>query len=336
MKEDYLWDKSGKPDPEVERLEELLGEFRHRGNEPPWPADLGPQRSRSRGWRIRLLAIAAAVAVAISVGWLSMYWVRDGWKVERLAGAPRLSGIPLVGEGLLRVGQTLETDGESRAELSIGEIGFVEVHPGSVIRLERNKPTEHRMAMDRGKIDARIFAPPRLFFVNTPSATAVDLGCAYTLEVDDSGNGRLQVKLGWVGFESNGLESLMPAGSACITRKALGPGTPFFQDASEELKEAVARFDTSGRREQDLRTILKEARKRDSLTLWHLLTRVNSEHRGLVYDRLLAMVNPPNIVTREGILRLDRQMIEAWWDNLGLGETNWWKLWKGPWPPRVR
>jgi hypothetical protein len=48
------------------------------------------------------------------------------------------------------------------------------------------------------------------------------------------------------------------------------------------------------------------------------------------------MVNPPNIVTREGILRLDRQMIEAWWDNLGLGETNWWKLWKGPWPPRVR
>lgn len=331
MKEDYLWDKSGKPDPEIARLEELLGEFRHRGQEPKWP-----ERTRSRIWRTRVLAIAATVIVAISVGWISLYWIRDGWKVERLAGAPRVGGTALEGEGVLRVGQTLETDSESRAELSIGEIGYVEVHPGSVIRLERNKPTEHRMTIDRGKIFARILAPPRLFYVNMPSATAVDLGCAYTLEVDAEGNGMLQVKLGWVGFESNGLESLIPAGAACVTRKSLGTGTPFFQDASEELKAAVERFDTAGRQEKDLLIILEQARKRDSLTLWHLLTRVDAAHRGLVYDRLLAFVQPPNIVTREGIQQLDRQMIEAWWDNLGLGETNWWKLWKGPWPPRVR
>jgi len=323
MKDDYLWDKSGKPDPEIARLEELLGEFRHRGCEPRWPS-----RVPLRIW----IGIAASVIIAASIGWISWQRMQGGWKVESLAGAPNVGGNALQGQGLLRVGETLVTDSQSRAELSVGEIGFVEVHPGSVIRLERNNATDRRMSIEHGKIEARIFAPPRLFSVSMPSATAVDLGCAYTLEVDSEGNGMLQVKLGWVGFESNGLESLIPAGAACVTTKQLGPGTPFFQDAEEEFKAAVRRFDTQGRRQQDVATILQHARKRDAVTLWHLLTRVHADHRGVVYDRLLGFVQPPNIVTRDGILQLDRQMIEAWWDNLGLGETNWWRQWKSPWP----
>jgi hypothetical protein len=38
-----------------------------------------------------------------------------------------------------------------------------------------------------------IWAPPRLFFVDTPSAVAADLGCSYTLEVKDDGAGVLRV-----------------------------------------------------------------------------------------------------------------------------------------------
>jgi hypothetical protein len=53
--------------------------------------------------------------------------------------------------------------------------------------------TDHRLALDHGAIEARIWAPPRLFFVETPSARAVDLGCVYTLEVDRAGAGRLSV-----------------------------------------------------------------------------------------------------------------------------------------------
>ena len=29
MKDDYLWDGSGEPDPEVKRLETVLGRYRH-------------------------------------------------------------------------------------------------------------------------------------------------------------------------------------------------------------------------------------------------------------------------------------------------------------------
>ena len=42
------------------------------------------------------------------------------------------------------------------------------------------------MALDQGTIHARIWAPPKFFYVNTQAAVAVDLGCAYTLHVDDA------------------------------------------------------------------------------------------------------------------------------------------------------
>ena len=45
---DYLWDRSGEPDPEVQHLEEILGGLRHRGSLPVLPgrpAQLAPRRS---------------------------------------------------------------------------------------------------------------------------------------------------------------------------------------------------------------------------------------------------------------------------------------------------
>src|SRR4029077_10048965 len=38
MKNDYLWDGSGEPDPELRRIEKSLGRVRHRGEMPDFPA----------------------------------------------------------------------------------------------------------------------------------------------------------------------------------------------------------------------------------------------------------------------------------------------------------
>ncbi|HKG15873.1 MAG TPA: hypothetical protein VKB12_21315 [Pyrinomonadaceae bacterium] len=40
---DYLWDKSGEPEADVERLEELLGRLRHAGAAPELPFEVGAQ-----------------------------------------------------------------------------------------------------------------------------------------------------------------------------------------------------------------------------------------------------------------------------------------------------
>src|SRR5262249_28669805 len=153
-----------------------------------------------------------------------------------------------------------------------------------------------------------------VFVVDTPSATAVDLGCMYTLQVDESGGGLLRTTLGWVGFRSHGRESFIPAGAAAVMRAQSGPGTPYFEDASEGFRATLSEFDTqldAAGRHAALQRILHEARFHDALSLWHLLSRVDEADRGSVLDRLSTLVPPPAGATREGILRLDRGMLDA-------------------------
>jgi hypothetical protein len=141
------------------------------------------------------------------------------------------------------VGGSLETDGASRARVRVGLIGFVDVEPNSRLRLLAAELADHRLALERGRIRARIWAPPKLFYVQTPSALAVDLGCIYTLEVDDSGAGALRVQRGWVAFEQEGRESFVPEGAMCVTRPGVGPGTPVYESATAELQNALQKID---------------------------------------------------------------------------------------------
>lgn len=71
MNEDYLWDKSGQPDPEIQQLEEILGTLRYQPKPLAIPKDLlAPRRRRY----FSLLAIAATLLVAVIVAgvWMRM------------------------------------------------------------------------------------------------------------------------------------------------------------------------------------------------------------------------------------------------------------------------
>jgi hypothetical protein len=174
--------------------------------------------------------------------------------------------------------------------------------------------------------------------VDTPSAVAVDLGCVYTLHVDDSGAGLLRTTMGWVGFKLNGHESFIPAGAVCRTRPKIGPGTPYMEDAPASFRDALSKFDfattTPAERNALLGILLVDARKNDALTIWHLLSRVSDADRPGVYDRLAVLAPPPAGVTREGILRLDRPMLDSWWNSLGFGEIYLWRTYERDWSQR--
>jgi hypothetical protein len=78
--------------------------------------------------------------------------------------------------------------------------------------------------------------------------------------------------------------------------------------------------------------VLDNARAQDAVTLWHLLSRVErGPLRDRVFDRLASFVPPPDGVTREGIDAGRREMLDRWWERLGLGDAAWWRIWKQPW-----
>jgi hypothetical protein len=278
--------------------------------------------SLSLSWfRVAAFAAVLLIAVAIGVIWSSRppAVVGPSWEVERLTGTMRVDGH-IRDVGGLAVGETLETDGSSRIKISVGAIGEVEVEPNTRIKLVQARPTEHRLALERGKMSARISAPPRLFFVDTSSAEAVDLGCAYTLEVDDAGRGLLHVTLGEVALVRDGREVYVPRYGMCQTQKGIGPGTPYFEDAPDALVRALESFDFENGGEEALADVLRESRPRDTFTLWHLLSRVEGDQRSRVMERMIELVGLPNGVTREGTMQLDPKTLDTWKDEM---DTVW-------------
>src|SRR5688572_27902417 len=146
------------------------------------------------------------------------------------------------------------------------------------------------MSLERGTIDARLRYPPKFFYVNTPSAVAVDVESDYKEQVDENGAGLLRVTHGWVGFEADGREAFIPQGAMCATRPGVGPGTPRYEDAPSGYAEALNLLDFGAAgdpgRAAALDLILSRARRRDALTLWHLLSRGSVDERARVYERL--------------------------------------------------
>jgi hypothetical protein len=320
MADEYLWNREGEPDGDVARLERLLRGLRYE----PKPVSFtmpAQERTRSTGWI--MAAIAAMGIVALAIGWRT--WIAP-------ATAESMWTISWNGKSAQRVrnGQLIVTEKGSAAKLESGFVGEVELGPDSRLRVVASSRDRQLLSLQRGTMHAFIWAPPREFVVDTPSATTVDLGCAYTLHVAPDGTGLLTVEMGWVAFQWRDIECFIPAGAACTTKPGRGPGTPHFTDAPAQLQSRLAQFDAD-RDPAALAVVLSAARPRDALTLWHLLGRTRGVERGEVFDRFSELVKLPPDATRARILAGDAKAMDASWNALGLGNTDWWRGWKRRW-----
>ena len=335
MSDDYLFDKSGKSDKEIERLERILSTQRYRR---PEMRRIAPRKATRT---VLVFALAASFVLAAGVGSWALFRERRpapvasvasstpsaepvsslSFEVARIDGAPRIGDKAFDATARLGVGTWLETDPKSRAKITVADIGHLEVEPGTRIRLVETGTTQHRLDLDRGAIRAKVNAPPRLFVIGTASATAVDLGCAYSLRVDEkTGEGTLKVTSGWVSLETPTRVSMVPAGAMCTTRKGVGPGTPYFEDAAPAFVAALLRFDFETGGKAELPALCKLARKRDSLTLWHLLTRVEAADRPVIYARLTEFTPLPPTLDKAKVLAADRVTLDLWRKDL---EAQW-------------
>jgi len=346
MTGDYLWDGSGAPDAEIQHLETILGEFRHAERPLVLPVTHNPVAiMKPRGvlqspWLSRCAAAVMLIALSLGIFFsrrasYNAPGIGPSWNVANLDGNPQIGSQSVWANqttAKLYVGQTLTTNSSSRATLSEVDLGQIQIDPNSRVRLLRTDLNHKRLQLEVGTIHAAIWAPPGQFVVDTPSAVAIDLGCAYTLQVAPDGSGTIRTTIGWVGFHLNGRDSFIPAGAMCSTRPKVGPGVPYFEDASESLRNALHTFDqaesSSNAASSALSTILSQARPRDGLTLWHLLSRTGGSERAQVYTRFAALVPPPPGVTREGILALDPHMLDLYWNALDLGDISLWRFWE--------
>lgn len=317
----YLWDGSGAPDPDVARLEKLLRPYR--------------LARRRRPWRAWLVAAAAFLCVAGPAWWGTRPDSASRWDVVFVrADDPDDEGH----EVELRDGSWIETHPHIHARVRVADIGEVVLGGETRLRLGVSRPDEHRLELARGSIEATIIAPPRLFFVDTPAATAIDLGCAYRLEVDEAGNGRLDVTSGFVelvrpgaaaGAQSDGTRpdgtspldfAYVPRGASCPIDAEDGPGIPYFRDAPPNFVAALERLEADLADDDAIATLCEAATAADTLSLWHGLPRFEAADRGRVLDAIARVATLPEDYDRERTVALDpaallalRGELELYW-----------------------
>jgi hypothetical protein len=327
VKDDYLWDRSGEPDPEVAHLEQLLGRYRH--DAPLSVASMEAAPRRRRRWS---LALAASILIAAGLATLfaTRFVWRPGtpWNISRVEGRVTVDGKPIDDADRLAVNEVLRTDSSSRVMLQLARVGEVEVGPDSELKLVNTESRRHRVSLERGTLTARLWAPPFTFGVRTRAGLASDIGCAFTLTYAN-GRGLVHVTNGWVDFDGVDSETLVPRGAVAELRDEVGAGSPYYPDAAPQFITALRAFDFD-RDRTALPTILATARRRDALTLIHLLEHARPrDERAAIFARLHELAPPPPSVTAEAILARDGAAIHAWRESLGLGGVkNWWVHWR--------
>lgn len=337
--DDYLWDRSAHPDPEVVRIEKALAPFRRIPPPPEWDAELAVELPPSPRRRPYFRAgLAAAAVLGILVGGTLARSLDAPWTVSRLRGDVVAGGAPVSmksGGDVLRPHQWVETGQGAAARIKVGRIGRADLGPGSRARLVRAEGSEHRMAMERGTLHARIWAPPRFFLVETPSALAIDLGCIYTLTLDDRGAGLLRVESGEVELVEGARRSIVLAGNEATLTPGTGPGLPYPVGARATFRRALERYEAH----EDTRTLdelLAAADSGTTITLWHLLQRVAPGDRLRVYTRLTQLAPIPRSVTTKAALALEQDAMHRWRRGLESSWTTetvpfWKRAWRRTW-----
>ncbi len=304
----YLWDGTGPTDIAVAALEKTLAPLRYK------PQPRKPGRYLATGG-----AIAAAVALLL---WVYLPGTNSTWNLALGDGT----------EQRVRVGQKVTAE-RSEVHLSSAGTGYLQLEPNSRLRVLGSGKDTERVALEYGAMRAVIWAPAAKFGVELPAATAVDLGCIYRLETTREGDGILRVETGWVALQNNNLESFIPAGASSHIDRVKGPGIPVFDDAPDALKAAVGQIDSqNGDRSVD--TVLALARPKDGLTLWHLLQRTEGQTRARVASRFVALAPLPDGLDAEALSQASPESLDAAWNALQLGSTDWWRTWKQQWQPR--
>lgn len=282
--------------------------------------DTGYSDKKNRYFRYAAISLIAAMILVALLP--SIFIDRDTqilnkiivpyWKVTTVSGTTVSGSGQIGGTDSLKPGDWLETKDSSQAILEVPGLGKVTIEPNTKVHFVKSDTNEHRIALEYGTINADIISKPRTFFVDSKSATAIDLGCSYTYTVKPNGDGVLYVKEGMVALESHGRESIVPAGKFCLAKTGIGPGTPFRENTSAALKEALMKYDFEKGGEKEVETILKNAEKPDVVTLMNLLPRVDEHHKTRVYMVITNYAPAPKNVVRDSIPRLNSKELNEW------------------------
>lgn len=299
-----LWDGTGDEDPEVRDLLAALRPFSYR-------AELSIERRRTF---LRRISAAAAVLLAA----FSFYALLNNLpSSDPLPRKSRSDGSLLARAGLEVI---VDASDQRPKRLVVGRLGFVDVDPGSKMRVLSAEANLHHLYLAEGSATATIGARARTFQIGTPAGMAVDLGCKYRVDVRKDGATSVVVVSGAISFETAGKKVWMPRGTTTVSIPGRGPGAPVWDgEVGDDYREALDTIEFSRTPSSEaLAKVLRESRPKDGITIYHLLASSDETVRTASFERLEALCPPSAEVDLSSARRGDLAALERWRDEMTL------------------
>jgi hypothetical protein len=330
--DDYLWDRGGPIDPAVADFEARLAPLRFDPSSRP----LSLPRARRRPLRAVAIAGTIAASLLVAAGFGYYQW-RFAWTTDR-AWPVILQATAGVGTSAsLAVGESLQTIAPaSAARIDVARVGTIDAAAGTDLTVSSTDARRHRVRLDRGIIDVRLWAPPGVVAFHTPAGDVIDLGCVFRLAVYGDTT-RLSVRTGWVQLGNSYGESLVPAGASSLMQADRRPTAPVYDDAVAAFSAAVRAFESSEATGPALSSIVATARPRDALTILMLAARRSGPDRATLVARAAVLAPPPASTNLAAVSAGDNDQLWRWIDSMPLPPVkSWWRNWRDGLPELFR
>lgn len=237
------------------------------------------------------------------------------WSVISIEGNPIISGRPDKSDKWDQ-GETLVTDETSKASVQIPKVGTMEVGPNSLLVLDKAKDGANLVIMRNGKVSVINKEDMADFTLLLNDFEIVDRGGKFELENLSVPGAKLKVSTAFVEILYNGNSYMVNESHTCTLRKGFRPGIPVHKNASDSLLAAIELFDFGNGGEASVEKIISLAKEEDMLTLLALIPVVPQLQRQIIFQEISNRFPPPESVTRAGIIRLEKDMLYRWWEEI--------------------
>lgn len=239
---------------------------------------------------------------------------REPWNLTVFDSA-KINGKAVSGNAKLVIGDKFE-NGKEETKITIPHFGHLIVSPNSII--ERHSPGETQLSVKliSGSLIYESFQSLKQISIETAGAKIQNyyLGSSALITKYDENNAGVIVNAGAMEVSSKDGFIVIPEnyiGGGIINNKLL---LPFYKKASLEYEDEIILFNENNNNNTAVKIILDRSVNSDSYTLWNLLLLCNNEIRNSVYDKLESFVPLPNGITKDKILKKDKNSMLRWFD----------------------
>jgi hypothetical protein len=262
-----------------------------------------------------LLFILPLLSIALGYFLYDLHKYNYPWKVVSVEGVQKINGS-IIQNDLWSQGGLLSTDSHAKAMVVVPNVGSLEVGNNSRLILEKGKEGANVVGIGKGtvKIVNAVNMPELTFIIGQNKV--LDRGGEFLTEVDNNGNAKINVKFAFVEIIYNDDHFYVDENYQCELNVGRRPGIPYYKDASDTLKAAIESFDRLNGGEAAVEKIISFCKEKDVLTLLALIPYVPQLQRQILFQEISNYFPPPESITRAGIIRLDKEMLYKWWEEI--------------------